>query len=273
LNFGIRTIVAAILTPLAIFVIHRGGWIYQIFILILLGIAAWEYLTLLKKIDYQPASILVMLGVLIFGISRAAFQFSHSAPAMTAFVFLIAAWHIFQFEKEDTQPAGDFGASLSVLIYVGFLGAYLISLRDLPEGKWWTFLTLPSVWVADTGAYLIGSWIGKHKLAPKTSPHKTWEGYLAGLFFGSLSGVGFLLFFNRVFDANLTITILQAALLALALSALSPLGDLTESLIKRTAGEKDSGTIFPGHGGAFDRIDSMFWTAPIAYYLILFFFI
>ena len=92
-------------------------------------------------------------------------------------------------------------------------------------------------------------------------------------FFGVLAGIGFLILFNRVFEAGLDITIMESALLALTLSALSPLGDLTESLIKRTAGQKDSGTIFPGHGGAFDRIDSMFWTAPIAYYLILTFLI
>jgi phosphatidate cytidylyltransferase len=272
LNFWIRTLVASILTPLAIYVIHKGGWIYQAFILIFLGFAAWEYLKLLKKVDLQAATLLVMVGVLALGISRSIFQLSYSSAFLTLFIFLIAAWHIFQYEKGDTNPSGDFAASLSVLLYVGFLGAFLISLRDLPDGKWWTFLSLPSVWIADTGAYLIGSWIGKRKLAPKTSPHKTWEGYLGGIIFGILAGVGFFLLYNRVFEAGLDITILQAALLALVLSALSPLGDLTESLIKRTAGEKDSGTILPGHGGAFDRIDSMFWTAPIAYYLILFIF-
>jgi phosphatidate cytidylyltransferase len=253
-------------------VIHKGGWIYQAFILILLGIAAWEYLTLLKKIGLQPAFIPVMLGVIAFGVDRATNQLHHSPTVITGFIFVIAIWHIVQYEKADTKPAGDFGASLSVILYIGFLGSYLISLRDLPDGKWWTFLTLPSVWVADTGAYLIGSWIGKNKLAPKTSPHKTWEGYLAGLIFGSLAGIGFLLLYTQVFEANLEITFLQAGSLAFVLSALSPLGDLTESLIKRTAGEKDSGSIFPGHGGAFDRIDSMFWTAPLAYYLIQFFF-
>jgi len=273
LNFGIRTLVAAILTPLAVYVIHQGGWIYQTFILILLVIAAWEYLKLLNSIELRPAIPIVMIGVFALVISRALFQFLYVPVLLVILIFLIAAFHILQFEKKDTQPAADFGSSISVLLYIGFLGAYLISLRDLPNGKWWTFLALPSVWIADTGAYLIGNWIGKHKLAPKTSPHKTWEGYVGGILFGVLAGIGFLFLFNQVFEAGLDITILEAALLALVLSALSPLGDLTESLIKRTAGQKDSGTIFPGHGGAFDRIDSMFWTAPIAYYLILTFFI
>lgn len=273
MNFGIRTLVAAILTPLAVYVIHQGGWIYQAFILILLVIAAWEYLRLLNRIEFQPATPLVMIGVIALVISRALFQFSFNPVLLVILIFSIAAYHILQYEKQDTQPAGDFASSISVLLYIGFLGAYLISLRDLPNGKWWTFLALPSVWIADTGAYLIGNWIGKHKLAPKTSPHKTWEGYFGGLLFGILAGIGLLLLFNQVFKAGMDITVLEAALLALVLSALSPLGDLTESLIKRTAGQKDSGIIFPGHGGAFDRIDSMFWTAPIAYYIILTFFI
>ena len=119
---------------------------------------------------------------------------------------------------------------------------------------------------------MVGSTIGKHKLAPKTSPHKTWEGYWAGVITGVLGSMGLLTLYNQVFNAGLDISLLEVGLLGLVISALIPLGDLTESLIKRQAGEKDSGGIFPGHGGFFDRLDSFFWAAPIGYFLVIYLF-
>jgi phosphatidate cytidylyltransferase len=135
---------------------------------------------------------------------------------------------------------------------------------------WWTFLVLPIVWIADSFAYLIGSRFGKHKLARKTSPHKTWEGYWAGVITGGLGSIGLLALYNQVFNAGLDLTTWKVGLLGLCISVLIPLGDLTESFIKRQAGEKDSGVIFPGHGGFFDRLDSFIWAAPIGYYLIIY---
>lgn len=265
---GQRTIVAAIITPLALLAIYFGGYPYQAVIISLLVLAAWEYARLLKKIGHKPALVLILGGVFLLAGTRALFGFNYLAALVCALVFLAGAYHILAYERGDTSPAADFGASLSILIYVGILGPYLISLRDLEYGRWWTFVVLPTVWIADTAAYLVGSAFGKHKLAPKTSPNKTWEGYFAGVLAGVLSSPGLVLLFNQVFGAGLPIGFLEGALLGLAVSALIPLGDLTESMIKRQAGEKDSGTIFPGHGGVFDRLDSLFWAAPIGYYLI-----
>lgn len=266
-----RTIVAAILLPLAVISIYFGGTLYSIFIITFLAGAAWEYSQLLKLIELRPSRPLILIGVVVLGALRWLFQFEYMALTLTGLIFLAAGNHIYQFEKSDTKPSGDFSATLSILLYVGFLGPYLISLRSLPDGMWWTFLVLPTVWIADSGAYLIGSNFGKNKLAPKTSPHKTWEGYLAGVITGVLGVIGLFTLYNQVFQAGLTITALDAGLLGLAISALIPLGDLTESLIKRQAGEKDSGSIFPGHGGFLDRLDSFFWAAPIGYYLIFYF--
>ncbi|HDD55853.1 MAG TPA: hypothetical protein ENG59_06395 [Chloroflexi bacterium] len=266
---GQRTIVAAILTPLAVIAIYLGGIVYSIVIIMLLAAAAWEYSQLLKKVALHPCIPLILGGVILLSVFRALFDFDYLAATLTGMIFGGAIYHIYQFERGDTQPSADFGATLSALFYIGFLGSYLISLRGLADGRWWTFLVLPTVWIADTGAYLVGSTIGKHKLAPKTSPNKTWEGYLAGVITGVLGSLGLLALYNQVFQAGLAISTLEAALLGLAISAFIPLGDLTESFIKRQAGEKDSGSIFPGHGGVFDRLDSLFWAAPIGYYLIL----
>ena len=234
--------------------------------------ATWEYGQLLKKVGLNPFSPLVVGGVILLGVMRSFLQFDYLPATLAIMIFIAAFYHIFEYERSDTRPAHDFGATLSVLIYVGFLGPYLISLRSIPDGMWWTFLVLPIVWIADSGAYMVGSTIGKHKLAPKTSPHKTWEGYWAGVITGVLGSMGLLTLYNQVFNAGLDISLLEVGLLGLVISALIPLGDLTESFIKRQAGEKDSGGIFPGHGGFFDRLDSFFWAAPIGYFLVIYLF-
>ena len=268
-----RTVVTFIIVPLALLVIDYGGYLYQAVIILFLCLAAREYDNLLQKVNLQPALPLIIFGVLLLGLARSFYQFSNSSALLVLLLFLMAAWHIIHHEKGAPSPGADFGASISIVIYIGFLGSYLISLRDLPGGMWWTYIILPTVWIADSGAYLLGTTIGKNKLAPKTSPNKTWEGYFGGLIFGSLGSLGLVLLYNRVFEAGLPISPIQGALLGLAISAFIPLGDLTESMIKRPAGEKDSGKIMPGHGGFFDRLDSLFWAAPIGYYLILHLFI
>ena len=133
-------------------------------------------------------------------------------------------------------------------------------------------LALPIVWLVDAGAYLVGTRLGRHKLAPRLSPHKTWEGYFGGVIFGVLGGtiLGGLIF---VLNGSATaINPLRGAMLGLVLAVLTPLGDLGESLIKRQVGAKDSGDLLPGHGGVFDRIDSWLWAGVLGFYFISFVF-
>ena len=144
-------------------------------------------------------------------------------------------------------------------------------LRSLPQGGWWLMFILPTVWMADSSAYLIGAKYGKHKLAPRLSPKKSWEGYWAGVFTGTLYGGFFAYVYSWL--GPLHVTIVQGMLLGLVLSIITTLGDLGESLFKRQGGIKDSGTLFPGHGGAFDRIDSWLWAAVIGVFWIQWFFL
>ncbi|MGB2964064.1 MAG: phosphatidate cytidylyltransferase [Anaerolineales bacterium] len=268
-----RVIVTLILVPLAIILIYFGGYVYQAAIITLLIVAAWEYIKLLRKINLQPAVPLVIAGVALLALIRSFFQFSYSSAILAALTLGTAAYYIGQLERDSGKPAVDFGASLSIILYIGFLGSYLISLRALPNGRWWTFLILPVVWIADSGAYLVGTYFGKHKIAPKTSPNKTWEGYWGGVLTGTLSGIGLTHLYQQVFNAGIDISLIEGALIALIISVFITLGDLTESMIKRQASCKDSGTLFPGHGGIFDRIDSLIWAGPIGYYLVLYIFL
>ena len=129
-----RTVVTVIIVPLALLIIYFGGYLYQAFIILLLCIAAREYDSLLQKVNLKPALPLAIFGVLLLGLARSLYQFSNSSALLVLLLFLMSAWHIIHHEKGATNPAADFGATLSIVIYIGFLGSYLISLRELPGG-------------------------------------------------------------------------------------------------------------------------------------------
>ena len=136
----------------------------------------------------------------------------------------------------------------------------LLSLRlDLERGAEWILFALVLVWAADIGAFFIGRKFGRLRLAPSVSPGKTWEGVLDGMVASALVAVLGNWWFGRTF----AIPLAQFLPMCLAVVAFSIVGDLTESLLKRFAGVKDSGSLFPGHGGVMDRIDSVTGAAPI----------
>jgi phosphatidate cytidylyltransferase len=147
---------------------------------------------------------------------------------------------------------------------LGWLGSHFFRLRglDVEQVAAWTALAMLGTWIADSGAYVFGKSLGKHKLSPRLSPNKTVEGYVGGIIAGTL----FTLLIAALLDLNLVI----ALVLGLLVSVVSPAGDLGISLLKRSVGVKDSGNLLPGHGGALDRIDSLIWSVAFAYYLILF---
>ena len=148
----------------------------------------------------------------------------------------------------------------SAYIILGFLS--LLGLRLSHHNCLVAFWLLMTIWVTDSAAYFVGKKYGRHKLAPQISPNKTWEGTLAG------AGAGMLLagiFFSIAFHVNF----FASLLVSLLISSIGQVGDLVESKVKRLAGVKDSGKLFPGHGGVLDRFDSIMLSAPFAYILSL----
>jgi len=147
------------------------------------------------------------------------------------------------------------------LIYLPLLLGHLVLLRQLPDGRGWVFLVLFAVMACDSLAYFVGSSFGKHKLYPSVSPKKSVEGGLGGLV-GSCLGVWLAaVLFLPNFGAA------QVIFVGLLIGIVGQIGDLFESLLKRACGVKDSGGIFPGHGGILDRLDSLLFAFPLAYYL------
>lgn len=147
-------------------------------------------------------------------------------------------------------------------MYTGLFTAHLILFMALPNGAAWLLFLTTITAASDTGAYFSGMSLGRHKLCPSISPKKTVEGFVGGM----LCGTGFALLIAVFFFTEASLIRYGAA--ALFLSALGVVGDLVESLLKRSMGVKDSGNILPGHGGILDRADSLLLTAPVLYYLV-----
>ena len=161
--------------------------------------------------------------------------------------------------------------SLFGYFYIPWLLGYGITLRYTPDGVlglWYLMLPILAIFASDTGAYVIGKFFGKQKLAPQVSPNKTLE--------GAFGGLGFAVFIVSITTygletlLNLRVDIYDTILFSILVASAAQLGDLFESLIKRWAGVKDAGFFLPGHGGALDRIDGMLFAVPITYYFVTF---
>lgn len=245
-----------------------GGIPYFLFIGFLLTAAAWEYAEMFRAAGSRPARWLVIIAVALLAWARY-YNPSASLPILTFSVLALMAHHLLDYERGADHGGHDFSVSLGALVYLGWVGAYLLDLRQLENGGWWVMFVLPCVWGADTGAYMLGAAYGKNRMSPRLSPKKTWEGFAAGAFTAMLMG-GFLAYSYTTWGP-LHLPVWVGAVFGLVVGLLTPLGDLGESMLKRQAGWKDSGNIFPGHGGAFDRIDSWIWAAVLGYYFIVWF--
>ena len=153
-------------------------------------------------------------------------------------------------------------------IYVGFLLAHAVMLRELDDGadssRNWLLFAVLVTFATDTGAFATGRLLGRHRMVPSISPNKTWEGAVGGWTWAVAVALalGVLL--------ELSAPLWQAALMGAALGVVAQFGDLVESKFKRATGAKDTGTILPGHGGILDRLDSIVFTLPLVYYLVAF---
>jgi len=181
-------------------------------------------------------------------------------------ILLVLAVLSMAVSRDLSSTISKMGIALFGILFIGFLLAYVSLIRNMPNGRVWVLFLIITVWAGDIFALLSGSFLGRHKLYPKISPNKTFEG-LGGAIVGSIL-VAFA--FSWLFIPNLEIG--SCILLAIGLGILGQLGDFTESMLKRSAQVKDSGTLIPGHGGMLDRLDSFLFSAPFLHYALLYFF-
>lgn len=265
-----RTLAALALAAIGIPAMIFGGLYFFVLILALLCVATWEYGQIFRSAGYHASTPLMVAGTLIILVLRS--YFPSLAPAGLSLLVLAAmTWHLVDYERGRDKAGADFTITVGGILYLGWIGAYLTDIRNLTDGLFWLALVLPAVWLADTFAYFIGKRFGKHPLTPRLSPKKTWEGYWAGVVFGTLGTLGLSALWHLL--GGPTLPWWQPVLLGGTISILTTLGDLGESMFKRQAGVKDSSNLMPGHGGILDRMDSWLWAGILGYLMITWLFI
>ncbi len=262
-----RLLVLIPLIPAAVALVMAGGWLFTTAVAIVLGIAGWEYWRMFTRGGYRPSAVILIGAPVSCVLLRHLYAFEFSDVMLVIILLVTLTIHLIDFERGCQTSALDFGITLGGALYLGWLGSYFISLRAFPDGEWWLLMVLPSIWIADAGAYVIGRHFGRHKISKNASPNKSWEGYFGGILFVLLFCPVLALLWQVRAAA---ITPLRGLIVGVALSLVCILGDLGESMFKRFLKIKDSSNLIPGHGGIFDRIDSWLWAVPIGYYLIQF---
>jgi phosphatidate cytidylyltransferase len=185
------------------------------------------------------------------------------SPFLVIILFVLAVL-VMVASQDLSSTISKMGIALFGILFIGFLLAYVSLIRNMPNGRSWVLFLIITVWAGDIFALLSGSFFGRHKLYPKISPNKTFEG-LVGAIVGSIIVA---LAFSWLFIPSLKMG--PCTLLAIGLTILGQLGDFTESMVKRSAQVKDSGTLIPGHGGMLDRLDSFLFSAPFLHYALLY---
>ena len=264
-----RVLVVLILLPIGLLVIFAGGWWFAAGIALMLGMAGFEFGRLFRSIGQRPSLPLLVGFSAAFALARHAWGFAGSPELLAAVCLLGMTWHLVDYERGAPASATDMVITWGGILYLGWIGGYFVSLRDLPDGAWWLLLVLPTVWLADSGAYFVGRRFGRHKLAPRLSPKKTWEGYLAGVVTGAVSGALLATAWARFAENPSQFSVVNGVVIGTLLAIITTLGDVGISMIKRQVQVKDSGTLLPGHGGVLDRIDSWLWAGVLGYYLVL----
>lgn len=294
-----RIATAVVLIPLVLLLVLKApAWMLVIVAAVVAMLALAEFLKLTTHYGAQPLTSLTHLYFALFFLylifvtsNRTPLVESTStvfgialAAALAPFIFLTAAMRrpgrdpIHTNDLATGYPAA--AASTFAFAYLALPMALLVEIRRQPAGAIWVIYTLLAVWAGDIFAYFIGKAFGRHLMSPAVSPKKTWEGAIASIVASIVIGTVWFQYSPQISTALLRIhlidrrdgifaleqpSLLPVILLSAVVNIAAQLGDLVESLIKRGAGVKDSGSILPGHGGMLDRIDAMLFAVPIVW--------
>lgn len=263
-----RILIVIIFLPVLIFVIVIGKWPFALTVAIALGIAGVEFGNMFRSAGYRPALPILFLAVALMALGRYLAPFEYTPIVLSVLCLVTMFWHVIDYERGAVHSGTDMALTLAGSLYVGWIGAYLVSLRFLPDGLWWVLLVLPVIWAADAAAYFVGKAIGKHPFSPRLSPKKTWEGYLGGVVVAVALGALLGALWRFVAGPESSLGWAQGALVALVISVICPIGDLGISMVKRELKVKDTSKLLRDHGGILDRIDTWLWAGVLGYYTV-----
>lgn len=260
-NLKSRLATAGIAIPVLTYIMYQGpAWSW--FLVTLVGVAAagWEALGMTHPGDKVARAVGTLQGV---GLAAGVYFFGDDARLLLTMLIasiviglLTPLWRLGDIPTAALRML----AGIAVPPYVALLLAIALLRRDQGEdGPGYVMMTLMFAWLADSGGYFAGRYLGKHKLYPSVSPNKTWEG-----FFGAIAG-GLVAACLAHFIYLTSIPLLDALILGVVCGVLGQLGDLAESLLKRSTAVKDSGQLLPGHGGMLDRVDALLVVGPLVW--------
>jgi phosphatidate cytidylyltransferase len=254
-----RLVVAAAAAPIVLGFVYLGGWWLFAVVAVAAAVALHEYWLLARALSPLAAAgyIGVVLGLVGAKTGGVGWMIGGVLIAFPL-AFLMKG-----ISESRQAPTISISATVMGTVWIGCGLSFMLLLRDLPlHGRLATFTVVLAIWAGDTFAYFGGRLLGRHRMAPNTSPGKTWEGFAFGT--AATVFVAFVALYKSDF-----LTIGESLVLGAVIAVSAPLGDLYESMLKRDAGVKDTGTLLGGHGGVLDRIDALLFAAPAAYFCIV----
>jgi phosphatidate cytidylyltransferase len=262
-----RILTALIGGPIVVLVLYFGGipWLIGISVV---SVLAWlEMDRLVGRPHLAPERLIGLAFILValveaYLTARGLLGVDLLLPTLT--ILLIVSLSLALFDLGE-RPIIGWSLAFGTALYLGILLSHFILLRERSNGFWWVFVAGGLTWLYDAGAYFVGSAFGKHKLWPRISPKKSWEGLIGATVITLIAGAVVAV----VGPWQLDITWWQGLALGALIAVADPFGDFVVSLFKRQAQIKDAGTLLPGHGGFLDRLDSLMFTLPLAYYFAL----
>jgi phosphatidate cytidylyltransferase len=266
----LRIAASVVFVPCFIIITRSGGYHFLLLIGAIIFVGMWEFYRMMEAKGIRPYKIIGILCALV--LSWYVFHWNGIYANLFLTVAVVMLMCLELTRKETKMATTHIAITILGVIYIGFLGSHLIMLREHPlrinldydYGASFVFLAFVVTWAGDTGAYIVGSAVGKRPLLPRVSEKKTREGSLGGLVFAGAAALAA----KETFAPYLELW--EAVVLGVLAGVVGQFGDLFESLIKRDADIKDTSEMIPGHGGVLDRFDSLLFTAPLIYYFIRF---